>query len=135
MSTNKKHYCYILKNADGQNKTYIGYTTNPQKRIKQHNGIISGGAKATRGKQWKIFCLFEFDNEHNAMSFEWNLKHPCGNKKSSKFCGIDGKINSINELIRNNKICDNTICYIESEFIDKINKCNNIIINLLNEKV
>lgn len=38
--------CYILvKNVD--HKTYNGYTNNPTRRLRQHNGLIQGGAKYT----------------------------------------------------------------------------------------
>lgn len=39
-------YVYILQCAD--DTLYTGITTNPQRRLKQHNGELSGGAKYTR---------------------------------------------------------------------------------------
>jgi putative endonuclease len=40
---------YILRCADGT--LYTGITTNPTKRIRQHNGEITGGAKYTRSRR------------------------------------------------------------------------------------
>ena len=41
-------YLYIVENRLGH--LYTGITTNPQRRIKQHNGLLAGGAKALKGK-------------------------------------------------------------------------------------
>ena len=41
-------YVYVLLCAD--NSLYCGITTSPERRLKQHNGVIKGGAKYTRGR-------------------------------------------------------------------------------------
>ena len=41
-------YIYVLLCAD--NSLYCGITTNLEKRLKQHNGEIKGGAKYTRSR-------------------------------------------------------------------------------------
>lgn len=124
-----KYWCYII-NSD--NHTYCGYTKNPIRRIRQHNGEIVGGAKATRGKQWNFMMLMTgFETSNNALSCEWRLKHPDGHKrKSKKYNGINGRILTINKIlcydkwtmqcdILNNK-CEYTI-YILDELYDKLN--------------
>jgi putative endonuclease len=40
---------YILRCAD--NSLYTGVTTDLDKRLKQHNGIVKNGARYTRGRQ------------------------------------------------------------------------------------
>jgi predicted GIY-YIG superfamily endonuclease len=40
---------YLLATADGA-ATYIGQTVNFARRLRQHRGEISGGARATRGR-------------------------------------------------------------------------------------
>ena len=45
-------YVYILKSIEKKPVTYVGYTINLSKRIKQHND--GKGAKFTRGRKWKL---------------------------------------------------------------------------------
>jgi putative endonuclease len=50
MQTPKKiYYTYILQCADGT--YYIGKTHDLDHRIKQHNGLLRGGAKYTRARK------------------------------------------------------------------------------------
>ena len=67
------HYVYIIKTLDGYlNKTYVGYSTNVNLRLKKHN--TSKGAKATRGYKWKIVYKKRFLSKSKALSFEYSLK-------------------------------------------------------------
>ena len=67
------HYVYILKTLDGYlNKTYVGYSTDVNSRLKKHNS--SKGAKATRGYKWKIIYQKRFLSKSKALSFEYYLK-------------------------------------------------------------
>ncbi len=42
--------CYLLesKNPKGKGRTYVGFTVNPRRRIRQHNGEIVNGAHKTK---------------------------------------------------------------------------------------
>lgn len=44
-----KWYMYVILCFD--NSFYCGITTNLRKRLKQHNGVIKGGAKYTRSRR------------------------------------------------------------------------------------
>jgi predicted GIY-YIG superfamily endonuclease len=93
-------YCYILKNDD--NNTYNGFTVNLNRRIRQHNGIIKGGAKATKNKgPWSFYAIITgFETKNEALSCEWRIKHPTNTKfRPKKYCGINGRINSLNMVL------------------------------------
>ena len=67
-------FCYMLASVDGR-KTYVGATVNPDRRLRQHNGEIGGGAKATKGRVWKRrFLVGGFQGEVPALQFEWRWK-------------------------------------------------------------
>ena len=70
-------YVYLLE-CDGT--TYVGATVNLNHRLRQHNGIIKGGAHATsmkvkQGKSWRRIChISGFPNWQAALQFEWRWK-------------------------------------------------------------
>jgi putative endonuclease len=96
-------YCYILRCIDEghKNLTYNGSTNNLNRRLRQHNCEISGGAKATHGKSWEYYMLLTgFVNHSNALSCEWKIKKPTGQKyRPSKYCGVAGRIRGMNIVL------------------------------------
>jgi structure-specific endonuclease subunit SLX1 len=56
--------CYLLRSLCPRLKgrTYIGFTVNPRRRLRQHNGEISSGAWRTRrGRPWEmVLCIHGF---------------------------------------------------------------------------
>ena len=52
--------------------SYVGYTSNLQKRLKLHN--TSKGAKFTKGKKWKLAYSKHYKTKSIAMSEEIKLK-------------------------------------------------------------
>ena len=81
-------YCYLLhgKTKTGKYTTYTGFTTDIKRRLKQHNGKLTGGAKYTkRCKNWKLICLVHgFTNEKEARQFEYAWKHKGSGSKLEK---------------------------------------------------
>lgn len=73
------HFVYILRCAD---KTlYTGYTTDIEKRLKEHNGKgktqteLSAGAKYTRSRRpVKLVYQESFENRAEAQSREYAIK-------------------------------------------------------------
>lgn len=66
--------CYVIVS---DNRSYVGITNNLQRRLRQHNGEIKGGAKATRGKSWSLLCVLSgFPTPRAARQFEWRMHHP-----------------------------------------------------------
>lgn len=70
-------HCYMLETCDGgRSKTYVGATVNPNRRLRQHNGEIAGGARATSGRQWRRrYLIGGFAEERAALRFEWRWKY------------------------------------------------------------
>ncbi|CAI5481779.1 unnamed protein product [Closterium sp. Yama58-4] len=68
---------YLLLSADCR-KTYVGVTMDVQRRVKQHNGEVVGGAKSTRaGRPWTLVGAVEgFRTRSEAFQFEWRWKNP-----------------------------------------------------------
>ena len=72
-------YCYLLYTND-TSKTYVGATTDPDRRLRQHNKEISGGAKATgisvqQGLTWQRACYITGIPEwRSALQIEWRWK-------------------------------------------------------------
>ncbi len=103
--TTTPQYCYIIY-SPSKNRTYVGYTVEPTRRIRQHNGIIKGGAKATSvATDWRFLAIITSDSPTFtnilALSIEWHLKHPSGNRRTKdvKYRGIDGRLNAIIEVL------------------------------------
>lgn len=74
-------YCvYLLKSCHikYKNSYYIGFTNNPNRRIKQHNGVLDNGAAKTKRKRpWNmILFIYGFPTKHSALQFEWAWQHP-----------------------------------------------------------
>ena len=96
--------CYLLK-CTYSNVTYVGITNDLNRRLKQHNGVLSGGAKFTRGRSWKVYAyLSGFENKSTAASMEWKIKH-------SGKTGIN-KIKTMEEIANNEEnvslhLCEN----------------------------
>jgi len=71
----KVHGVYILASLDWKH-TYVGYTVDFKRRLRQHNREIKGGAKATAGRKWQmILQITGLPDKHHALSLEWHLKH------------------------------------------------------------
>ena len=66
--------CYCLVSEKGT--TYVGFSTDVNRRLRQHNCELSGGAKATKGHTWKRICTVAgFPTQQSALQFEWKWKH------------------------------------------------------------
>jgi structure-specific endonuclease subunit SLX1 len=53
----------------------VGVTPDLDRRLAQHNGIQSGGAKATHGRVWERVCHVKgFPDHRAALQFEWRWK-------------------------------------------------------------
>lgn len=78
LNLNMNYNIYLLTHTH-KNNTYLGITNNLHKRIRQHNGIIKGGAKYTSSLlsygQWNIFLSIPNLTKSQALSFERKIKN------------------------------------------------------------
>ena len=66
------NYVYILRCSD--DTLYCGWTTDLKHRIAVHNA--GTGAKYTKSRRpVELTCYEEYENRHDALSREWNIKH------------------------------------------------------------
>jgi len=85
-------FTYLLYSG---NKTYIGATTDPDRRLRQHNGELSGGARRTKGGVWtRAMYVGGFPDWHAALQFEWSWK-----RHSRGLPGLPGKITGLTRLL------------------------------------
>jgi putative endonuclease len=66
-------FVYVLSiDAPVISRTYVGWTTDLEKRLEQHNA--GKGAKSTRGHRWSLAYAEKYKTRGEAMSREWRLK-------------------------------------------------------------
>lgn len=88
--TNYLVYCLVSETHP--NQTYVGITNNFRRRLRQHQGEITGGARRTRAyRPWKPFLHVTGLTKKQALQLEWALKHrrkgsgPSGRVKTLEF--------------------------------------------------
>ena len=75
----KEFFVYLLESSC-KRATYVGATVNLERRLRQHNKEIAGGAHATgvrvaRGETWRRAChITGFPTWQAALQFEWRFK-------------------------------------------------------------
>ncbi len=104
---NKSYICYMIHHHF-QN-TYVGITNDFNHRLKQHNGIIKGGAKATKKfEDWTLgYYISGFEEKNVVLSFEWHMHHPNGKRKkdnsSKNYYGVFGRLRALCEVLAHDK--------------------------------
>ena len=101
---------YLLQSISNPRRTYIGYTVDVKRRLRQHNGEIQGGAKRTsRSRPWKMICYISgFPDSRTALQFEWCNNHP-KQMKLTKRNGVNGRIKTLNDALMKDKFASTSI--------------------------
>ena len=120
----KKFYVYLLLSTS--QTTYIGATVDLNRRLRQHNGELVGGAKATKikvnkGEIWQRACyISEFPTWQSALQFEWKWKRLC-RQISKKMTPLQRRIEALKILLALDKSTSNAMPFSEWENLPKIN--------------
>lgn len=117
----KNYIVYLLIN-NTHNKTYIGITNHQTRRIRQHNGEITGGARYTTSNkgegEWKYYGWIKSENilEKNlALSIEKKIKI---RSKKLKGSPLERRLKAINTILDENQ----NVQFIKDLSIDNIIK-------------
>lgn len=95
-------YVYLLVCED--NSTYVGATVDLDKRLRQHNKEIKGGATATsnkvvKGLTWHRAChVSGFPDWPAALQFEWRWKQ-LSRKLPSRMFPLERRLLALQELL------------------------------------
>jgi predicted GIY-YIG superfamily endonuclease len=111
--TMKNSFVYLLMSSNGS--TYVGATIDVNRRLRQHNSEIKGGAKRTtikssKGELWERVCYVGgFPDWTSALQFEWRWKQL--SRKQPYKIPIERRINALCDLICLDKPTSKSIEY------------------------
>lgn len=95
-------FVYLLVSTNGS--TYVGSTVNLDRRLRQHNKEISGGAHSTsikvnKGEEWNRHCYVKgFPDWKSCLQFEWRWKQ-LSRKISMNIPPIERRMIALDELL------------------------------------
>ena len=95
-------FVYLLICSD--NSTYIGATVNLERRLRQHNKELTGGAtrtgsKVNKGLYWSRVCyVSHFPDWQATLQFEWRWKH-ISRQYSSKLFPLERRMLALVQLL------------------------------------
>jgi predicted GIY-YIG superfamily endonuclease len=129
-----QYFVYLLE-ALSKRATYVGATTDPVRRLRQHNKELVGGAHATgmrvaRGDSWRMVChISQFPTWNAALQFEWRFKqltrklkntldsnsnsNSNSNSESSKLTPLESRIAALEQLLSMDRPTTKAVPYAE----------------------
>jgi predicted GIY-YIG superfamily endonuclease len=109
-------YVYLLVSTSGN--TYVGATVDLDRRLRQHNKEIKGGARATgikveQGEKWERFVYVSgFPDWQATLQFEWRWKH-LSRKYPLKMNPLERRIKALKDLLALERSTSKAIPYSE----------------------
>lgn len=99
--TKGRWVCYVLQSTVRPRRTYVGATNDRFRRLRMHNGEITGGARRTRANRpWRMVAVvFGFRTKIEALQFEWSMHHPRARRLRRPHCGVPGRRNCLEQLV------------------------------------
>ena len=109
-------FVYLLVSSD--KATYVGATVDLNRRLRQHNKEIKGGAHATgtrvnKGESWIRAChVAGFPDWQSALQFEWRWKH-LSRKLPAKMYPLERRIVALKQLLNLERPTTKAMAYTE----------------------
>ena len=109
-------YVYLLVSTNGN--TYVGATVDLDRRLRQHNKEIKGGAHATgvkvaQGEVWtRAAHVSGFPDWQAALQFEWRWKH-LSRKYPTKMNPLVRRMSALKDLLELERPTSKAIAYAE----------------------
>ena len=117
-------FVYLL--ISSKNTTYVGATVDLEKRLRQHNKEIKGGAHATttqvnRGETWERAChVSGFPTWQAALQFEWRWKQ-LSRKLPQKMYPLTRRLTALKTLLELERPTSKALAYSEWEEPPNVN--------------
>jgi structure-specific endonuclease subunit SLX1 len=117
-------FVYLLVSTD--NSTYVGATVNLDRRLRQHNKEIKGGAHATgakvaNGQTWnRVVYISGFPDWQSTLQFEWRWKQ-LSRKISFQILPLERRLMALQKLLSLEKSTTKAIPFSEWETPPAIN--------------
>ena len=117
----KAFFVYLLESSC-KRATYVGATVNLDRRLRQHNKELVGGAHATgvkvaRGQTWHRAChVTGFPTWQAALQFEWRFKQLTRMEPSSSYVSqspVDRRKAALQKLLALPQSTSKAIPYVE----------------------
>jgi predicted GIY-YIG superfamily endonuclease len=109
-------FVYLLVSTNGN--TYVGATVDLNRRLRQHNKEIKGGAHATgvkvaQGETWtRAAHVSGFPDWPAALQFEWRWKH-LSRKYGVNINPLEKRMKALNDLLALERPTSKAIAYTE----------------------
>jgi len=111
-------YVYLLVSTKGN--TYVGATVNLDRRLRQHNKEIKGGARATgikvaQGEIWtRVAHVSGFPDWKATLQFEWRWKQ-LSRKLPVNMVPLERRFKALQKLLELERPSSKSITYLEWE--------------------